>query len=395
MCSASRLRTSVIVLLVILTACNSATTPAPPTEVPAPSPVSATASPMFTAAPESTTTPATTATLTAQDLAAELDTALQRVVEAGYLSGSVLVARDGQIILSQGYGLADRDKKIPNAAQTRYRIGSVTKQFTAMAILMLQEQGKINVQDPICDYLTDCPMAWKGIALHHLLTHTSGIPGFTELAGYETTKATPSSPDQTILRFRDRPLDFPPGEKWSYSNSNYVLLGKIIERASGQPYEDFLRTNIFEPLGMINTGYDHDQSDLAIGYANEITTTADYLDMTIPYAAGSLYSTIEDLYRWDQALYTEQLVPQEALDAMFTAYATIPTSGGMGYGYGWMIGQRFNRRIIFHGGGIDGYTSVIVRYPDDKVTVIVLTNQQNLDPTATSEVLATVVFRER
>ena len=339
--------------------------------------------------------PSTTATLTVQDLAAELDTALQRVVEAGFLSGSVLVARDGQIILSQGYGLADRDKKIPNTAQTRYRIGSVTKQFTAMAILMLQEQGKLNVQDPICDYLTDCPIAWKGITLHHLLTHTSGIPGFTELTGYETTKATPSPPDQTILRFRDRPLDFPPGEEWSYSNSNYVLLGKIIERASGQSYEDFLRTNIFEPLGMLNTGYDHNQSDLAVGYANQTTATADYLDMTIPYAAGGLYSTIEDLYRWDQALYTEQLVAQKALDAMFTAYATIPNTDGMGYGYGWMIGQRLNRRIIFHGGGIDGYTSVIVRYPDDKFTLIVLTNQQNLDPTATSEVLATVVFRER
>jgi CubicO group peptidase (beta-lactamase class C family) len=342
-----------------------------------------------------TATSATTATLTVPDLAAELDAALQRVVMAGYLSGSVLVARDGQIILSQGYGLADRDKKIPNAAQTRYRIGSVTKQFTAMAILMLQEQGKLNVQDPICDYLADCPVAWKGITLHQLLTHTSGIPGFTELTGYETTKATPSPPDQTILRFRDRPLDFPPGEKWSYSNSNYVLLGKIIERASGQSYEDFLRTNIFDPVGMINTGYDHNQSDLAVGYANQITTTADYLDMTIPYAAGGLYSTVEDLYRWDQALYTAQLVPQEALDDMFAAHATIPDSGGMGYGYGWMIGKKHNRRFISHGGSIDGYTSVIERYPDDKVTVIVLTNQQNLDPTATSEVLANEVFRER
>jgi CubicO group peptidase (beta-lactamase class C family) len=356
--------------------------------------VPATATPVLTATPLSTAPPAPTATRTAQDLGAELDTIMQKVTKAGVFSGAVLAARDGQIILSQGYGLADRDKKIPNTAQTRYRIYSITKQFTAMAILILQEQGKLNVQDLLCKYIPDCPAAWKEITLHHLLTHTAGIPDIIASADYAEIKATPSPPDQTILRFKDKPLDFQAGEKWSYSNSNYILLGSIIERVSGQTYEDFLQKNIFGPLKMVNTGYDHNRTDLAIGYANQTIIKADGVDMSIPYAAGGLYSTVEDLYRWDQALSTEQLVPQKALDTMFTAHASIPDSGGLGYGYGWFIGQWLNRRNIFHGGSLVGYTSLIDRYPDDKVTVIVLTNQEDLDPATTSDMVEKKIFGE-
>jgi CubicO group peptidase (beta-lactamase class C family) len=392
---ALRLRTSAIVFLVLLTACSPAATPPPSTEPPPLTAVPATATPVLTATPVSTAPPAPTATRTAQDLGTELDTIMQKVTKAGVFSGSVLAARDGKIILSQGYGLADRDKKIPNTAQTRYRIYSITKQFTAMAILMLQEQGKLNVQDPICQFISNCPAAWKEITLHHLLTHTSGIPDFIGSADYAEIKATPSPPDQTILRFKDKPLDFKPGEKWSYSNSNYILLGTIIERVSGQTYEDFLQKNIFEPLKMVNTGYDHNRMDLAAGYANQTIIKADDVDMSIPYAAGGLYSTVEDLYRWDQALSTEQLVPQKALDTMFTAHASVPDSGGLGYGYGWFIGQWLNRRNIFHGGSLVGYTSLIDRYPDDKVTVIVLTNQENLDPATTSDMVEKKIFGEQ
>jgi CubicO group peptidase (beta-lactamase class C family) len=145
---------------------------------------------------------------------------------------------------------------------------------------------------------------------------------------------------------------------------------------------------------MTDTGYDHNQSDLAVGYANQTVTKADYHDMSIPYAAGALYSTIEDLYRWDQVLYTEQLLPQKALDDMFTAHASV-SEGGAGYGYGWMIGGAFSPRNIFHGGSIDGYTSLIDRYPDDKVTVIILTNQGNLDPVMTSVILKEKIFGVR
>jgi CubicO group peptidase (beta-lactamase class C family) len=357
--------------------------------------VPATDSPVPTATPVSTATPAPTATRTAQDLGTELDTILQKVTKANVFSGSVLAARDGQIILNQGYGLADREKKTPNTAQTRYRIYSITKQFTAMAILMLQEQGKLNVQDPICKYIPDCPAAWKTITIHHLLTHTSGIPDPPDLADYQKTEATPSPPEQLILRFKDKPLDFQPGEKWSYSNSGYALLGAIIERVSGQSYEDFLQKNIFEPLKMVNTGYDHNRSDLAVGYVSSGRIKANSVDMSLPYAAGGLYSTVEDLYRWDQALYTEQLVPQRALDTMFTAHASVPDSDESGYGYGWFIGEYMNRRNISHGGGWVGYTSLIDRYPDDKVTVIVLTNQANVDPATISDIVEKRIFGEQ
>lgn len=375
-------RTFVILLLVVLTACSPATTPVP-TEPPPPTTLQATA------------TPAQPVTRTAKDLKTELDTIMQKMAKSGNFSGSILVARNGEIIMSEGYGQADREKKILNTAQTRYRIGSITKQFTAMAILMLQELGKLNVQDPICNYMTDCPAAWKGVTLHHLLTHTSGIPNFTEFSDYNATKATPSSPEQTIHRFTNKPLDFKPGEKWNYSNSNYVLLGKVIEQASGQSYEDFLRRYIFEPLKMNSTGYDRNQPDLAVGYVDQTVSKADYHDMSIPYAAGALLSTVEDLYRWDQALYTEQLLPQKALDDMFTAHVSVSEEHGLGYGYGWLISRAFNRFMIFHGGSIDGYTSLIERYPDDKVTVIVLTNQGNLDPAMTSDMLKASIFGGR
>jgi CubicO group peptidase (beta-lactamase class C family) len=152
------------------------------------------------------------------------------------------------------------------------------------------------------------------------LTHTSGIPEFTDFPDYETTKTMPSSPLQTILRFQDRLLDFQPGERWSYSNSGYIVLGYIIEQASGQSYEMFLQQNIFEPVQMKNTGYEHDDGSLAMGYTGfyDRWEKADYIDMSIPYAAGGLYSTIEDLYRWDQVLYTEQLMSLELLHSMFT-----------------------------------------------------------------------------
>lgn len=312
----------------------------------------------------------------------EVDAYLTGRAASGALRGSVLIAYDGEILLSKGYDFADREQKIPNTPQTKFRIGSVTKQFTAMGILILQNQGKLIVQDRICAYLSECPVAWEGITIHHLLTHTSGISNFTGFPDYNKTKATPSPPEKTINRFLNRPLDFQPGERWSYSNSGYILLGSIIEQVSEQSYETFLQDNIFTPLEMTSTGYDHNRDDLAIGYKDRFRK-ADFADMSIPFAAGGLYSTVEDLYRWDQALYTEQLLPQAMLDEMFTPQAAIPNSGWLdsgspesAYGYGWMIGKEGNRRVFEHGGGIDGFVSIITRYPDDKTTIIILSNQE-------------------
>jgi CubicO group peptidase (beta-lactamase class C family) len=318
---------------------------------------------------------------------------LQKVTKAGLFSGSILVAQNGQVILSKGYDFADREKKIPNTAQTKFRIASITKQFTAMAIMILQEQGKLNVQDKICAYLTDCPEAWKPITIHQLLTHTSGIPD-TPSAFYsqEITSSLPL--EQSIADAKTKPLDFQPGEKFSYNNRGYVLLGKIIEAVSGQSYEAFLQKHIFEPLQMTSTGFDHVQVDLAVGYTNQ-SYVADQINMWVAFSAGALYSTVEDLYRWDQALYTDKLVPQQALDTMFTAHVLMPDSDGWGYGYGWMIGPDNQRRIIAHPGGIQGFASIIKRYPDAKATIIVLANQENVPVDVIDESIAKKLFGER
>jgi CubicO group peptidase (beta-lactamase class C family) len=254
-----------------------------------------------------------------------------------------------------------------------------------MAILMLQQEGKLNVQDKICQYVYDCPEAWQPITIHHLLTHTSGIYNFTNASEYIEYKKQFASPSNIIDRLRNLPLDFTPGEKHSYSNSGYILLGYIIEKASSYPYALYLQVKIFEPLGMINTGYDNNRlviKDRAQGYSNS-TTNADYIDMSVPYAAGGLYSTVEDLSLWDQALYTEKLVPQSLLEDMFTPFAPIPGSTDS-YGYGWMISNAFNQQLIFHTGGIEGFVTIIDRYPESKVVIIILGNRETTNVNAIS-----------
>jgi CubicO group peptidase (beta-lactamase class C family) len=324
-------------------------------------------------------------------IAIEIDAELSDLVQQQSFTGSVLIARDSEILLSKGYGLADREKNIPNTPETRFRLGSLTKQFTAMAVMILQAQGRLDVQDQVCNYIADCPADWQGITLHHLLTHTSGVRDFTSMSGYAVTQGTPSAPEETIARFKDQPLDFQPGARWRYSNSGYVLLGYVIEQASDQSYERFLQKNIFEPLEMRNTGYDHNDNSLATGYAN-IVNEARYIDMSIPYAAGGLYSTVEDLYRWDQALNTEQLLPQELIDLIFTPHS--PTDLDTSYGYGWEMGTLNNHRVDFHGGNIEGFATEIRRYLDDRVTIIVLSNQQDLLVNKITDSIAAVVFKE-
>jgi len=343
--------------------------------------------------PQSSTTPVPAAQI-ASIPASEIDTYLNTLVRLGSFSGSVLIARNGEVLLSKGYGFADREQKILNTPQTKFRLGSITKQFTAMAIIILEAQDKLDVQNPICNYLSECPEAWGAITIHHLLTHTSGIPNFTSFTEYKSTMARPSPPEQTINRFKDKPLDFRPGERWSYSNSGYILLGHIIERVSSQSYEDFLQEYIFTPLDMMNTGYDHNQDDLATGYKS-IFNKADFVDMSIPYAAGSLYSTVEDLYKWDQALYTNELLQQDYMDQMITAHVAIPNSDGMAYGYGWIIGLEDDRQIITHGGGIDGFVTNIARYPEDKTVIIILSNQQYTSIGIIQPELAKKVFKSR
>jgi CubicO group peptidase (beta-lactamase class C family) len=332
-----------------------------------------------------------------------VDEVIAPYVDRGYFSGSVLIAQGETILISKGYGLANLEHDVPNTPQTKFRLGSITKQFTAMAILMLQEDGQLNVQDPICDYILNCPEAWQPITIHHLLTHSSGIPNLTDfpdIEEYVGSVASRSPVSGTRNLFRDKPLDFTPGARFSYSNSGYIVLGSIIEQSSGKPsYEAYLHDNIFQPLNMVNTGYDHNflvLNDRASGYIRKDADTiwnADYIEMSVPHAAGGLYSTVEDLYLWDQALYTEVLVSQSSLNMMFTPYEAH-------YGYGWRIDDIFNRKsntrrkMIGHAGDINGFATSIARFVDNDVVIIVLSNIEDANPMEITLDLSAVVFDE-
>ncbi|MBE5229300.1 MAG: beta-lactamase family protein [Microcystis aeruginosa PMC 728.11] len=378
-------------ILLVMAACAPQSPPTPTLPPPTSTVLSPTAIPLPPTATSFPTTPVPTAI--SPDVITSIDTMLKNLADKGLLNASVLIGQRGKVLLSKGYGLADREKKTPNTAQTRFRLGSITKQFTAMAILMLEMQGKLKVQDPICKYIADCPSTWQAITIHHLLTHTSGIPDFTALRDYQSSRATPSSPEQTIARFKDLPLDFQPGGKWSYSNSGYIVLGFIIEKVSSQTYEDFLQQAIFTPLNLRDTGYDHNANGLAVGYKDQYSTLpADYIDMSIPYAAGALYSTIGDLYAWENALSTEQLTSQAYLDEMFAPQAPMPDSGGWAYGYGWAIGTDLNRAVVSHGGNIEGFASIVMRYLDEQVVIIVLSNQENKDVGLIENIIAKKLF---
>jgi|GEM_PF-2862025 len=310
------------------------------------------------------------------DMLERVEVWLSRMAVDETFSGSILIAQDGEVLLNRGYGSADRELGISNTPQTRFRLGSVTKQFTAMAILILQSQGRLNVQDPICRYIEDCPAAWEDITIHHLLTHTSGIIPMVMNSG-----SLPITPAKLLALFKDAPLNFQPGEKFSYSNCGYWVLGYIIEQVSGQSYKDFIQQAIFEPLEMHDSGYDQDVPGLALGYKDQysIATASLVSDSSFPYSAGALYSTVEDLYRWDQALFTDQLIPLELLDQMFTPHISQypDVVGSVAYGYGWMVLDDLGRRVVGHGGAIEGFRAWIIRYPNDHITIIGLSNQED------------------
>ncbi len=302
-------------------------------------------------------TPATTSVASAAaidpDAIARVDAMLAQMAQDGTFTGSVLMAQGGGVLLSQGYGLADRAKGTPNTPQTRFRLGSITKQFTAMAILILQSQGKLTVQDPICAYIPGCYPAWKDITIHHLLTHTSGLSSrlWPELVRADRIAATSSRPVQTLALFQDLPLDSRPGEQFAYNNAGYVLLAHIIEQVSGQSFEAFLQQAIFTPLGMRNTGYEQRSSGLAAGYADAQSTAPQlpFASMSISDGSGLLYSTVEDLLLWDQALYTERLLPRAELGHMFAPIIQETNVAGFAYGYGWYVGEDHGRGWVMEG----------------------------------------------
>lgn len=332
-----------------------------------------------------------------------MDEIVQRTVSEGTFTGAALVAIDGKIEFEKGYGYADKNEKTPITPTTRFRVGSVTKQFTAAAILLLGERGKLSVDDLLGKHLPDVPAAWDKITLFHLLTHTSGIPNHTDFPEFASTLATPMTPEQLIAGFRDKPLDFRPGKKWAYSNSGYVLLGSVIERVSGQTYASFLAGNIFKPFGMDDSGYEAEvtlDSRHAKGYSPgpDEPADADIIHMSIPFSAGGLFSTTRDLLRWQQGLYGGELLSEASIKKLTTPYKG-------DYAFGIFIRQRywtfFNRWIkrvptplYEHGGEIPGFSSELAYYPKQRLTVAVLGNLNGGTPFSIAWELGRVAYYE-
>ena len=287
-------------------------------------------------------------------------------------SGAVLVARGDKVLFSKAYEFANLEWRIPNTTTTKFRIGSVTKQFTAAGVLLLEERGKLKLDDPVTTYFPDAPVIWHNITLAQLLSHTSGVPNYTESTDMVKFSARQMTPTEIVNTVRDRPLDFLPGEKMRYSNTGYVLLGMAIEKASGMTYEKFLQENFWTPLGMKNTGYDHYETLIpqrASGYARAPggPRNAFYTDMSTPFSAGALYSTVEDLLIWERALFGKKVLSEASLQKM-----TTPSKGD--YGFGLFIHTVSGHKVIEHGGGISGFNSHLTYFPDEQIVVVALSN---------------------
>ncbi len=324
----------------------------------------------------------------AQNIDSRMDQIVRSYVSGRQFMGSVLVARGDQVLLSKGYGSADLEWNIPDTPSTKFRLGSVTKQFTAASILLLEERGKLKVEDPVKKYVPDAPAAWDKMTVFHVLTHTAGIPNFTSFPEYPKLEPFAITPEKLVALFRDKPLDFEPGEKWNYSNSGYVLLGYIIERVSGESYEKFVQENIFTPLGMKDSGYDSNSAVIArraSGYTsgpNGIVNSG-FVHMSIPFSAGALYSTTEDLLKWEQGLFGGKLLSPASLQKMTTPFKS-------DYAFGLQVHTVNGHKVIDHAGGIEGFNTMLAYYPDDKLTVVVLGNLNSQAPNQIAAQVATV-----
>jgi CubicO group peptidase (beta-lactamase class C family) len=330
-------------------------------------------------------------TATRPTIANQIEAYLQPFVESGNFTGAVFVSRHREIILREAYGMANYELLVPNSPETRFHIASVSKPFTAAAILQLQEQGRLSITDHLSRFLPDFPNADK-ITLDHLLTHTSGIPNVNDLPDYDVFARTPHTLQELVAKFAALPLEFQPGADYHYSNSNYNLLALIIEKVTGQSYGDYIRQHILLPAGMVTSGHDGDASRLipfvASGYQPSgiaVYEKAPYLDWSNKTGNGSVYSTLDDLSHFDRALNTDLILKPATREKYFVE--------GKGSRYGWFIRKRSGHRVMSANGRSPGFTAELDRYPDDDITIIVLSNSYatvSQDPIAAG--IAAIVF---
>jgi CubicO group peptidase (beta-lactamase class C family) len=305
-----------------------------------------------------------------QSIPETIDELLRAYAKQNAFNGTALVAQQGKILIDKGYGYKNLSLKTPNDSDTRFQVGSLTKQFTAVIILQLAEKHLIDLHDSVSKYLPDFPHG-NEIKIENLLNHTSGIQDYVHDSLFQRRGWTnPISVDSLVYFFNSKPFHFVPGEGFEFSNSGYILLGMIIERVTGKPYYKVVRENIFQPLHMNHSGFDFrslNPSLQALGYYGISGTIA---DSSVLFASGSMYSTAKDLYLWDQALYTQKMLHDSSLAKAFTAYKSK-------YGFGWIIDSSNGKKAEMHEGVVLDYSSFMVRVPDDGICIILLDNHQS------------------
>jgi D-alanyl-D-alanine carboxypeptidase len=314
-----------------------------------------------------------------------MDTYLRNLPPTKHFRGNIIAQHNGRIVLEKSCGLAVEGWGIPNTSQTRFEIASLSKQFTAAAILQLADTGKLSVDDPVSKFYKDAPLNWQGITIHQLLTHTSGIPN-NEISDFPKGIAASYTPDELIETFRSRPLAFAPGTKWAYTNTEYYLLAWIIEYVSGEKYGAYLAGHIFKPLKMTHSGFAPTLAiipNMAEGYTveGEHLRHRDYFDRSLEIGAGGIFTTAEDMILWNKALDSPGFLSARSLDLMFTPH---PPGN---YGYGWFVDINPRRRI-YHEGGDPGFAAFEVRYPDQRLLIVVLSNQDDAPVRDTANALA-------
>jgi CubicO group peptidase (beta-lactamase class C family) len=307
------------------------------------------------------------------------DSLMRDVFKENGSGGIAIVVKGGEVLYRKAFGMADLELDVKMTPENILRIGSITKQFTASAILKLMEEGKLDLQDDITKYIKDYPTQGHIITIEHLLTHTSGIKNLTSMKAWTAElRRRHFTPKEKINFFKNEPMDFIPGEKFKYNNSGYILLGYIIEIVSGKKYSEYINENFFKPLGMNNSFYES-TSDLvknrAKGYQKKEGKykNANFIDMSNPYAAGSLISTVDDLYKWNNAVFHYKILTKSTLDKAHSSYKL--NNGDLtGYGYGWDLNNMKNNKVILHGGAVSGYLTFSLYIPQKDIFVAVLSN---------------------
>lgn len=338
-----------------------------------------------------------TSILQAQNLDATIDSLLQAKYKPNAPGAIFLIAKEGTIIYNKAFGLSNLELNVPMISNSVFEIGSMTKQFTAISIMMLMEKGKLNLDDEITKFIPDYPTHGNKITVHHLLTHTSGIKNFTSMKEIRNIATKNMAPTDLIDFFKNEPMDFNPGDEFKYSNSGYVILGYIIETVAEKSYADFVEQDIFEKLGMTSSQYaSHSKviKNRTSGYHNRngyINTR--YVSFTIPYSSGSLMSTVEDMNLWQQAIKNNSLISAKTTNKVFTNY-TLNKGESINYGYGWHIKDLNGSLSYEHGGSIFGFKSMGVYLPESDIYVIGLNNCDCNSPTVITREIAELALNK-